>query len=66
MALNTPSEKESEISIGPTSEGMVRIYIRAEAIDLPMDFAPEDALEIADELVAAAMAAKSGSEGKSR
>jgi hypothetical protein len=60
MGLNTPSDKESELTIGPTSQGMVRIYVRAEGVDLPMDFAPEDALEIARELTAAARAATTG------
>jgi hypothetical protein len=54
MGINTPSDKESELRIGPTSAGMVRIHVRAEEVDLPMDFAPEDAIEIAEELIAAA------------
>jgi len=54
MGIDSPSDKESELRIGPTSAGMVRIYVRAEGVDLPMDFAPEDAIEIAEELIAAA------------
>ena len=58
MGIDTASDKESELRIGPTSEGMVRIYVRSESVDLPMDFAPEDALEIAAELTAAAQSAQ--------
>ncbi len=33
---------------------MVRIYITGEGVDLPMDFDPDDAEAIAEELMAAA------------
>ena len=33
---------------------MVRIYIEGDGIDLPMDFDPEEAIEIAEEIRAAA------------
>ena len=38
MGINTPSEIIADLSIGPTDQGMVRIYITSEEIDLPMDF----------------------------
>jgi len=37
---------------------MVRIYVKGDGIDLPMDFDPGDAREIADELIAAAQIAQ--------
>jgi hypothetical protein len=37
---------------------MVRIYLEGDGIDLPLDFEPEEAEEIADELRAAAAAAR--------
>jgi hypothetical protein len=58
MGLNTPSEQESDLLIGPTSDGMVRIYVHAKGVDLPMDFLPDDADEIAAELIAAAKLAR--------
>ncbi len=58
MPLNTQSDEESELQVGPTSEGMVRIYVRGKGVDLPMDFTPADARDIADELMAAAAAAE--------
>ena len=37
---------------------MVRIYITSDKIDLPMDFSPEEARSIADELNASALLAE--------
>lgn len=54
MGINSESDVSADLVIGPTSEGMVRIYVTAEGVDLPMDFEPEAAIEIADELRAAA------------
>lgn len=56
MSINSESNISANMQIGPTSEGMVRIYVEAEGVDLPMDFSPEEALEIAEELTAAAKA----------
>ena len=33
MGINTPSEIIADLSIGPTDQGMVRIYITSEEID---------------------------------
>ena len=58
MSIDKESDLAANLQIGPTSLGMVRIYVEAEGIDLPLDFDPEEALEIADELRAAAEAAR--------
>lgn len=58
MGLNTPRDEGADLQIGPTDQGMVRIYISSADIDLPMDFSPEDAEEIAEELRAAAAAVR--------
>ncbi|MEM1379158.1 MAG: DUF6324 family protein [Pseudomonadota bacterium] len=58
MGLNTPSDDAADLQVGPTDNGMVRIYIRGETVDLPLDFDPEDAEAIAEELRAAAAAAR--------
>ncbi|MGC6475799.1 MAG: DUF6324 family protein [Parvibaculales bacterium] len=58
MGINTPSDLEAELSIGPTDQGMVRIFIATEKFELPMDFAPEEAEEIGRELLAAAAMVK--------
>ncbi|MGJ8585955.1 MAG: DUF6324 family protein [Marinosulfonomonas sp.] len=59
MSINTPSDTSANLQIGPTSIGMVRIYIEGDGIDLPLDFDPEEAEEIAQEIAAAAARARS-------
>ena len=58
MSINKQSDIAANLQIGPTSIGMVRIYVEAEGVDLPLDFDPEEAEEIAEELRAAAEAAR--------
>ena len=69
MGIDRESEVAANLQIGPTSLGMVRLYIETDAIELPLDFEPEEAEEIADELRAAAEKARamgSGPKGKGR
>ena len=54
MGINKQSEIAANLQIGPTTAGMVRIYVDGPGIDLPLDFDPEEAEEIAEELRAAA------------
>jgi hypothetical protein len=57
MGIDKESDVAANLQIGPTDAGMVRIYVEAEGgIDLPLDFDPEEAEEIAEELRAAAEA----------
>ncbi len=59
MGIDKQSEVAANIQIGPTDQGMVRIYIAADGgVDLPLDFDPEEADEIAEELRAAAEVAR--------
>ena len=59
MGIDKQSDVTANIQIGPTDHGMVRIYIEAEGgIELPLDFDPEEAEEIAEELRSAAEAAR--------
>lgn len=59
MGIDKQSDVSANIQIGPTDQGMVRIYIEADdGTELPMDFDPEEALDIAEELRAAAEAAR--------
>jgi hypothetical protein len=58
MGINRESDIAANLQIGPTSLGMVRIYVEAEGVDLPLDFDPDEAEEIAAELMAAAEAAR--------
>jgi ArsR family metal-binding transcriptional regulator len=75
MSINKQSDIVANIQIGPTDQGMVRIYIEAEGgVELPLDFDADEAEEIAEELRAAAdvaramaqAAAKSGGGPKKR
>lgn len=45
---------EADLQIGPTDQGMVRFIVTHNGGVLNMDFEPSEALEIADEIVAAA------------
>jgi hypothetical protein len=58
MSINSESDIAATLQIGPTSLGMVRIYVEAEGVDLPLDFDPDEADEIAEELRLAAEAAR--------
>ena len=54
MGINKESDITANLQIGPTSLGMVRIYVEGDGVEIPMDFDPEEAEEIADEIRAAA------------
>ncbi len=58
MGINTESDIEANLQIGPTDQGFVRIYIEANGVEIPMDFDPEEAEEIAEEIRAAAATAR--------
>ena len=64
MGINSESDITASLQIGPTTLGMVRLYIEGDGIDLPMDFDPEEAEEIAEEIRAAAAQARAASDGK--
>ena len=63
MGIDSESDIAANLQIGPTTLGMVRIYIEADGLELPLDFDPEEAEEIAEELRAAAEAAREMNEG---
>ena len=58
MGINTERDIEANMQIGPTDQGMVRIFIESQGVEVPMDFDPEEAEEIAEEILAAAKAVK--------
>ncbi|GAB4517572.1 MAG: DUF6324 family protein [Parvularculaceae bacterium] len=60
MGIDDPTDIEADLQIGPTDQGMVRIFVAAGEIEIPMDFEPEDAEAIAEELIAAAKIARGG------
>lgn len=58
MGIDKQSDVAANIQIGPTDQGMVRIFIEGDGVDLPLDFDPDEADEIAEELRTAAEAAR--------
>lgn len=58
MGINSESDIAADLQIGPTSLGMVRLYIETANGGLPLDFEPDEADEIAEELRAAAARAR--------
>lgn len=57
MGINTERDIEANLQIGPTDRGMVRIFVESQGTEIPMDFTPEEAEEIATEILAAAKSA---------
>lgn len=60
MGINTERDIEANLQIGPTDAGMVRLFIEGNGIEIPMDFTPDEAVEIAEEIMAAAQRAGGG------
>ena len=58
MGINDQRDIEANLQIGPTDLGQVRLFIEGEGIEIPMDFLPDEAEEIAEEILAAAKAAR--------
>lgn len=58
MSINKESDIAANLQIGPTTLGMVRIYIEADGVEIPLDFDPDEADEIAEEIKAAAARAR--------
>ena len=57
MGIDTDSNMEASLQIGPTEKGMVRLFVSNSSIEIPMDFEPDEAIEIADEILSAAKVA---------
>lgn len=66
MGIDKQSDISANLQIGPTSLGMVRIYVEGDGVDLPLDFDPEEAEEIAEEILSAARAARSMASGSKK
>lgn len=58
MGINDERDIEANLQIGPTDIGQVRLFIEGDGIEIPMDFAPDEAEEIAEEILAASKAAR--------
>ncbi len=58
MGIDSESDVAANLQIGPTTLGMVRLYVETAQGGLPLDFEPDEAEEIAEELRAAAARAR--------
>ncbi|MCC5986098.1 MAG: hypothetical protein JJT95_00350 [Pararhodobacter sp.] len=58
MGIDKESDIAANLQIGPTTLGMVRIYIEGDGLQLPLDFDPDEAEEIAEEILGAARVAR--------
>ncbi len=66
MGINSQSDESANLQIGPTTMGMVRLFVEGAGIEIPMDFEPDEAEEIAAEITAAAARARVIAEGRGR
>ena len=64
MGINKESDIVADLQIGPTTDGNVRIYISGKGLSIPLDFFPDEAEDIASELIEAAKAAKRNKKSK--
>ena len=58
MGINKQTDIEASMQIGPTDQGMVRIFVVAGDTEIPMDFEADEVDDITEELKAAADAAR--------
>jgi hypothetical protein len=58
MGIDKESDISANLQIGPTSLGMVRLYVEGDGFEIPLDFEPDEAEEIAEEIRAAAARAR--------
>ncbi len=58
MGIDSERDIEANFQIGPTDQGMVRLFVSTgDGVEIPMDFNPDEADEIAEEIRAAALRA---------
>jgi hypothetical protein len=60
MGINTEKDIEANLQIGPTDQGMVRIFVTAGDAEIPMDFEIDEANDIAEEIMACGPGSRSG------
>lgn len=64
--MDEDSDIEATLTVGPTDRAMVRIVVEGEGFRVPMDFDPDEADEIAEELRLAAEVARGQDRGRTR
>lgn len=66
MGIDSERDIEANLQIGPTTAGMVRLFVEGQGFEIPLDFDPEEAEEIAEEIRAAAARARAMGEQASK
>ena len=67
MSRPQDTDVTADLTVGPTDRGMVRLLVEGDGFSVPMDFEPDEADEIAEELRLAAEVARARSRsGKPR
>ena len=59
MNINKQSQITADLQIGPTTLGMVRFFIYSTDAEVALDFTPDEADEIAEEIQLASKKARS-------
>jgi hypothetical protein len=62
--VDEDSDIEATLTVGPTDRAMVRILVEGAGFRVPMDFEPDEADEIAEELRLAAEVARGQDRGR--
>lgn len=58
MSVANYQAQMPEVQVGPTSTGLVRVFVMSERVQVPIDFAPDEAEALADRIRAAAAEAR--------
>ena len=58
MNINKESNIVVDLQIGPTNIGMVRLFFSSDQLEVPLDFNPSEAEDIAEEIREAAKKAR--------
>jgi len=66
MSIDSERDVEANLQIGPTTLGMVRLFIEGNGLEIPLDFEPDEAEGIAEEIRAAAARARTMAQKKAR
>lgn len=66
MGINSESDVTATLQIGPTTEGMVRLFVQTDNTEIPFDFDPDEAEDIAAEIKAAAATARLAMDAKQK
>ncbi len=65
-AMSQANQEGGSVQIGPTDQGMVRLILDTASGVFELDFPPEEARQIAEEIIASAQMADGSAKGRRR